>query len=105
VLTRAKTTSAAIASPIQKIEDVRDVIINVTSCAICGSDLHLMDGMMPTMESGDILGHEFTCEVVETGLANHNFKKGDRIIAPWNINCSECRQCKPGNYSNIQSQR
>jgi threonine dehydrogenase-like Zn-dependent dehydrogenase len=50
-----------------KIEDGRDVIIKVTSCAICGSDLHLMDGLMPTMKSGDILGHEFMGEVIETG--------------------------------------
>jgi threonine dehydrogenase-like Zn-dependent dehydrogenase len=88
--------------PDPKIEDVRDVIIKVTSCAICGSDLHLMDGMMPTMESGDILGHEFMGEVVETGAANHKFKKGDRIIVPFNINCGECRQCKLGNYSVCQ---
>ena len=66
--------------PDPKIEDARDVIIKVTSCAICGSDLHLMDGMMPTMESGDILGHEFMGEVVETGSPNHKFKKGDRIV-------------------------
>ena len=52
-----------------KIEDGRDVIIKVTSCAICGSDLHLMDGLMPTMKSGDILGHEFMGEVIETGPA------------------------------------
>ena len=53
--------------PDPKIEDPRDVIIKVTSCAICGSDLHLMDGLMPTMKSGDVLGHEFMGEVVETG--------------------------------------
>jgi threonine dehydrogenase-like Zn-dependent dehydrogenase len=88
--------------PDPTIEDVRDVIIKVTSCAICGSDLHLMDGMMPTMESGDILGHEFMGEVVETGSANHKFKKGDRIVVPFNINCGECRQCKLGNYSVCQ---
>ena len=61
-----------------------------------------MDGMMPTMESGDILGHEFMGEVVETGSANHKFKKGDRIVVPFNINCGECRQCRLGNYSVCQ---
>ncbi len=81
------------------IEDPRDVIIKVTSCAICGSDLHLMDGQMPTMESGDVLGHEFMGEVVEVGSPNHKWKKGDRIVVPFNINCGECRMCKWGNWS------
>lgn len=88
--------------PDPKIEDARDVIIKVTSCAICGSDLHLMDGLMPTMKSGDILGHEFMGEVVETGNGFTKFKKGDRIVVPFNINCSECRQCRLGNYSVCQ---
>lgn len=81
------------------IEDSRDVTIKVTSCAICGSDLHLMDGLMPTMKSGDVLGHEFMGEVVEVGQGFTKFKKGDRIIVPFNINCGECRQCKLGNFS------
>ena len=85
--------------PDPKIEDPRDVIIKVTSCAICGSDLHLMDGLMPTMKSGDVLGHEFMGEVVETGSPNHKWKKGDKIVVPFNINCGECRQCKLGNWS------
>ena len=88
--------------PDPKIEDSRDVIIKVTSCAICGSDLHLMDGQMPTMESGDVLGHEFMGEVIETGSPNHKLKKGQRIVVPFNINCGECRQCKLGNYSCCQ---
>ena len=88
--------------PDPKIEDARDVIIKVTSCAICGSDLHLMDGLMPTMKRGDILGHEFMGEVVETGSAPYKFRKGDRIVVPFNINCGECRQCKLGNYSVCQ---
>ena len=88
--------------PDPKIEDGRDVIIKVTSCAICGSDLHLMDGLMPTMKSGDILGHEFMGEVIETGSAHNKFRKGDRIVVPFNINCGECRQCKLGNYSVCQ---
>jgi threonine dehydrogenase-like Zn-dependent dehydrogenase len=85
--------------PDPTIEDARDVIIKVSSCAICGSDLHLMDGQMPTMESGDVLGHEFMGEVVEVGSAGHPLKKGDRIVVPFNINCGECRQCKLGNWS------
>jgi threonine dehydrogenase-like Zn-dependent dehydrogenase len=88
--------------PDPKIEDGRDVIIKVTSCAICGSDLHLMDGLMPTMKSGDILGHEFMGVVIETGSAHNKFRKGDRIVVPFNINCGECRQCKLGNYSVCQ---
>jgi NADPH:quinone reductase-like Zn-dependent oxidoreductase len=68
--------------PDPKIEDARDVIIKVTSCAICGSDLHLMDGLMPTMKSGDILGHEFMGEVIETGSAHNKFRKGDRMSFP-----------------------
>ena len=85
--------------PDPRIEDPRDVIIKVSSCAICGSDLHLMDGLMPTMESGDVLGHEFMGEVVETGSGHTKFRKGDRIVVPFNINCGECRQCKLGNWS------
>ena len=88
--------------PDPTIEDPRDVIIKVTACAICGSDLHLMDGMMPTMESGDVLGHEFMGEVVEVGAGFTKFKKGDRIVVPFNINCGQCRQCKLGNYSACQ---
>jgi threonine dehydrogenase-like Zn-dependent dehydrogenase len=85
--------------PDPQIEDARDVIIKVSSCAICGSDLHLMDGQMPSMESGDVLGHEFMGEVVETGSPGHRLKVGDRIVVPFNINCGECRQCKLGNWS------
>ena len=85
--------------PDPSIEDTRDVIIKVSSCAICGSDLHLMDGQMPGMESGDVLGHEFMGEVVETGSPSHTLKRGDRIVVPFNINCGECRQCKLGNWS------
>ena len=85
--------------PDPTIEDVRDVIVKVTSCAICGSDLHLMDGQMPTMKSGDVLGHEFMGEVVEVGSPNHKLKKGQRIVVPFNINCGECSQCKRGNWS------
>ena len=58
-----------------------------------------MDRLMPTMKSGDVLGHEFMGEVVEVGNPNHKLKKGQRVVVPFNINCGECRQCKLGNYS------
>ncbi|MXP63516.1 glutathione-dependent formaldehyde dehydrogenase [Roseomonas sp. M0104] len=85
--------------PDPKIEDGRDAIIKVTACAICGSDLHLMGGFVPTMESGDVLGHECMGEVVEVGRENSKLKVGDRIVVPFTICCGECRQCKWGNWS------
>ncbi|WP_250474763.1 zinc-dependent alcohol dehydrogenase [Caballeronia sp. GAFFF1] len=81
------------------IEHPRDAIIKVSTCAICGSDLHLFDGFMPGMESGDIMGHEFMGEVVEVGADNKALKKGDRIVVPFTIVCGECDQCKRGNFS------
>jgi threonine dehydrogenase-like Zn-dependent dehydrogenase len=81
------------------IEDGRDAIIRMTSCAICGSDLHLFDGFMPGMKSGDILGHEFMGEVVEVGAANKKLKVGDRVVVPFTIVCGECDQCQRGNFS------
>ena len=85
--------------PDPRIEDPRDAIIKVTSCAICGSDLHLYDGFMPGMESGDIMGHEFMGEVVEVGSGNQSLKVGDRIVVPFTIICGECEQCRRGNFS------
>ena len=85
--------------PDPEIEDPRDAIIKVTSCAICGSDLHLYDGFMPGMESGDIMGHEFMGEVVEVGRDNQALKVGDRIVVPFTIICGECEQCRRGNFS------
>jgi threonine dehydrogenase-like Zn-dependent dehydrogenase len=82
------------------IEDDRDVVIKVTACAICGSDLHLMGGFMPGMEHGDILGHETMGEVMEVGRgAASRLKVGDRIVVPFTISCGDCRQCKWGNWS------
>jgi len=82
------------------IENDRDVVIKVTACAICGSDLHLMGGFMPGMEHGDILGHETMGEVMEVGRgAAGKLKVGDRIVVPFTISCGECRQCKWGNWS------
>jgi len=84
------------------IEHPRDAIIKVSTCAICGSDLHLMDGYMPTMEPGDILGHEFMGEVVEVGSENKRLKKGDRVVVPFNICCGECEQCRAGNWASCE---
>ncbi|MDR5774586.1 MULTISPECIES: zinc-dependent alcohol dehydrogenase [unclassified Caballeronia] len=85
--------------PDPQIEHPRDAIIKVSSCAICGSDLHLFDGFMPGMESGDIMGHEFMGEVVDVGAENAALKVGDRIVVPFTIFCGECDQCKRGNFS------
>ncbi|WP_313238980.1 zinc-dependent alcohol dehydrogenase [Stutzerimonas kunmingensis] len=81
------------------IEDPRDAIIKVSSCAICGSDLHLYDGFMPGMQHGDIMGHEFMGEVMEVGSANKKLKVGDRVVVPFTIVCGECDQCRRGNFS------
>jgi threonine dehydrogenase-like Zn-dependent dehydrogenase len=85
--------------PDPKIEHPRDAIIKTTSCAICGSDLHLYDHFIPGMEHGDIMGHEFMGEVVEVGSENKALKVGDRIVVPFTITCGECEQCKRGNFS------
>jgi len=80
--------------PDPKIEDDRDAIVKVTACAICVSDLHLYDGYMPTMQSGDVLGHESMGEVVEVGKANSKLKVGDRVVIPFNIACGDCYFCR-----------
>lgn len=86
--------------PDPEIEHPRDAIVKVTTCAICGSDLHLHDNFMPGMEKGDIVGHEFMGEVVEVGSdAKSALKVGERVVVPFTIWCGECDQCKRGNYS------
>jgi len=85
--------------PDPQIEDGRDAIVKVTSCAICGSDLHLFDGFMPGMEHGDIMGHEFMGEVVEVGASNSKLKVGDRVVVPFTIVCGDCEQCRRGHFS------
>lgn len=85
--------------PDPRIEDGRDAIIKVSSCAICGSDLHLFDGFMMGMKSGDVIGHEFMGEVVEVGRDNRKLKVGDRVVVPFTITCGECEQCRRGNFS------
>jgi len=82
-----------------RIEDSNDIIIQVTSTAICGSDLHLLDGYMPTMKKGDILGHEPMGIVVEKGKGVKNLKKGDRVVVPFTISCGSCWFCKKGLFS------
>jgi threonine dehydrogenase-like Zn-dependent dehydrogenase len=85
--------------PDPQIEDQKDAIIKVTSCAICGSDLHLFHNMIPAMKPGDVVGHEMMGEVVEVGSEVGKLRKGDRIVVPFTINCDECSQCRRGNYS------
>jgi threonine dehydrogenase-like Zn-dependent dehydrogenase len=80
--------------PDPKILDPRDAIVRITSTAICGSDLHLYNGFVPSMEKGDILGHEFMGEVVEVGPAVHNLRVGDRVVVPFPIACGNCFFCK-----------
>ncbi|MGB3650925.1 MAG: zinc-dependent alcohol dehydrogenase [Rivularia sp. (in: cyanobacteria)] len=79
--------------PDPTILNPRDAIVKITSTAICGSDLHLYDGYIPTMEKGDILGHEFMGEVVELGRAVKNIKVGDRVVIPFTISCGSCFFC------------
>ena len=88
--------------PDPKIEHERDAIIKVTACAICGSDLHIFDGVIPSMKSGDVLGHETMGEVVEVGRGVTNLKKGDRVVVPFTIACGECFFCTRGQFSGCE---
>ena len=85
--------------PEPKILNARDAIVRITSTAICGSDLHLYNGFVPTMERGDILGHEFMGEVVETGHGVRNLQVGDRVVVPFPIACGACLACQDGQFS------
>ena len=85
--------------PDPRILNPRDAIVRVTSTAICGSDLHLYNGFIPSMKKGDILGHEFMGEVIETGTAVTNLKKGDRVVVPFPIACGHCEPCTRQMYS------
>ena len=82
-----------------KLLNERDAIVRVTSTAICGSDLHLYDGFVPTMESGDVLGHEFMGDIVEVGRGVQNLQKGDRVVVPFPIACGSCFTCQRGLFS------
>jgi threonine dehydrogenase-like Zn-dependent dehydrogenase len=85
--------------PDPKILNDRDAIVRITSTAICGSDLHLVDGYVPTMKRGDIIGHEFMGEIVETGKGVSNLKEGDRVVVPFPIACGACWACENELYS------
>ena len=74
----------------------RDAIVKVTATAICGSDLHIYGGYIPTMQRGDVLGHEFMGEVVEVGSGNSRLRVGDRVVVPFTIACGHCYFCKEG---------
>lgn len=88
--------------PDPRIEHPRDAIIKVTACAICGSDLHIYNGIIPRMKSGDVLGHENMGEVVEVGADNKKLKVGDRVVVPFTIACGECFFCKNGFFSGCE---
>ncbi|WLI89931.1 zinc-dependent alcohol dehydrogenase [Massilia sp. R2A-15] len=79
--------------PDPKIQEQDDVILKVTATAICGSDLHMYRGKIPAMKSGDILGHEFMGEVVETGSQVSKLQNGDRVVVPFVIACGSCFFC------------
>jgi threonine dehydrogenase-like Zn-dependent dehydrogenase len=85
--------------PDPKILNPRDAIVKISSTAICGSDLHLYNGYIPTMEKGDIVGHEFMGEVVEVGSAVTNLKAGDRVVVPFPISCGKCFFCERTEFS------
>ena len=85
--------------PDPKIEKPDDIIVKITSTAICGSDLHLYDGYMPQMKSGDIIGHEPMGEVVEIGPQVTNLRVGDRVVVPFTISCGACWFCDNTLYS------
>ena len=82
-----------------RIEHPRDAVIKITTTAICGSDLHLYDGLVQTMQRGDILGHEFMGIVEEVGSEVDNLKVGDRIVVPFTISCGRCYNCRRTNFS------
>ena len=85
--------------PDPEILNPRDAIVRVTSTAICGSDLHLYDGFIPSMARGDILGHEFMGEVVEVGSGVTSLDIGDRVVVPFAIACGQCGMCRRGAWS------
>ena len=90
-----------------RVEDVpeptiinpRDAIVRITSTAVCGSDLHLYNGFIPSMKRGDVLGHEFMGEVVDVGRGVDNLAIGDRVVVPFPIACGHCEQCDRENFS------
>jgi threonine dehydrogenase-like Zn-dependent dehydrogenase len=85
--------------PDPKILSASDAIVKITSTAICGSDLHLYNGFIPTMKRGDVLGHEFMGEVMEVGKGVQTLEVGDRVVVPFPIACGHCWQCEREMYS------
>src|SRR5205085_3858177 len=85
-----------------RIEHPRDAIVKVSSCAICGSDLHIYGGIIPSMQRGDIIGHESMGEVVEVGAENKSLHVGDRVVVPFTIACGECFFCRNGFHSGCE---
>ena len=85
--------------PDPEILNPSDAIVKVSCTAICGSDLHLYNGLVPTMKSGDVLGHEFMGEVMEVGRGVKNLKTGDRVVVPFPIACGACAMCSKGLFS------
>jgi threonine dehydrogenase-like Zn-dependent dehydrogenase len=85
--------------PEPKILNERDAIVKITSTAICGSDLHLYNGFVPTMKAGDVLGHEFMGQVVEVGPGVRTLSVGDRVVVPFPISCGSCAQCRRSLFS------
>jgi threonine dehydrogenase-like Zn-dependent dehydrogenase len=85
--------------PDPTIINPRDAVVKITSTAICGSDLHLYNGFIPSMKSGDVLGHEFMGEVVEVGKGVRNLSVGDRVVVPFPIACGSCAQCEREMFS------
>ncbi|GII87869.1 glutathione-dependent formaldehyde dehydrogenase [Sphaerisporangium siamense] len=85
--------------PEPRIINPRDAVVRITSTAICGSDLHLYDGFVPTMKKGDVLGHEFMGEVVEVGPGVTTLRVGDRVVVPFPIACGGCLACENGLFS------
>ena len=94
-----KTTMRVEEVPDPQILNQRDAIVKISSTAICGSDLHLYNGFIPTMQRGDIMGHEFMGEVVEVGREVTNLKIGDRVVVPFPIACGNCFFCKSEMFS------
>ena len=93
------TVADPLTIPFTTILNPRDAIVRITSTAICGSDLHLYNGRFPTVEAGDILGHEFMGEVAELGAGVKYLKKGDRVVVPVNIACGSCYPCSQEKFS------
>jgi threonine dehydrogenase-like Zn-dependent dehydrogenase len=94
--------------PDPKILNGRDAIVRITSSAICGSDLHLLDGYVPTMQEGDVMGHEFMGEVVEvgSGVDGTKLRVGDRVVVPFPIACGACGdRPDPGDHPSAVPER